>query len=1147
MKTLFKIAGFTPYILIIFLNAMTDLGHKIILQNTIFKAYEGAELIQLTALVNALILLPFIFLFLPSGYLSDKYAKPKIIEYASLLAVLITILILISYTMGWFWVAFGLTFVLAAQSAIYSPAKYGLIKEMTGEKKLAQGNALVQAVTIVSILLGAVVYSVFFEYLLAQRSTVPSQILQYIAPVAYLLIAASIVEYLLARRLVNIFKNRASLQTNKERTFPSLKKNLTLIKKDSTIWLSILGLSLLWAVAQVLLAIFGEYLKSHLGVDDTVVAQGLLALTGVGIVIGSIFAGDVCRDYIEKGLIPLGAFGLSLMLFLIPNLDSLLSLGFALLGFGFFAGFIIVPLNTLIQSNAPSRDLGEVLAGNNFMQNIFMFTFLLLTASFGFYDIPSEGLFYITAFMVLIAALFTAKNLGKPMARLIVKILFSMRYKLYVDGLKNIPTDKGVLLLGNHVSFIDGIVMQMACPQQVRFVIDRFYYEKWYFKPLLDFIGVIPISTKGSRQALSAVSDALNNGDVVALFPEGHLSYNGNLDTFNKGFSLATKDVKNAVIVPFYMHGLWEDSFSYASKKTKNKKNRNLNMVFGKEMTIESTPAQVKQEVFNLSIKAWDRDSQKRPCVQKTWVDTSKKAGSSLCIADSTGVKMSANRFMTAVFMMASILKKQVASNQNVGVILPTSAGGALGNMALLTLGKTVVDLNYSSGDKSLKYAIDLVNITHVVTSKKFIVKLKAKGFDLTEVLKGVEVIYLEDVKTHISKIKGLLTLLFVKIAPASLLSFIYVKGSKNDDTVAILFSSGSEGTPKGIELSHKNILANTKQASTLLNATDKDVLLGTLPIFHCFGFTVTMMMPLLENVPVVCHPDPTDGVAIGKISAQYRATILLATSTFLRLYTKNRKVLPLMFKDIRMVVAGAEKLIPSVREAFSKKFNLIVYEGYGATESSPVASGNMEDMLMMDEWRVQQSQKIGTVGLPLPGTNFKIVDPQTYEPLPPEEDGMILIGGPQVMKGYFKNPEKTKSVIKEIDGIRWYVTGDKGHIDEHGFLTIIDRYSRFAKIGGEMVSLGLVESEISKLLGEDEQIAITAIPDEKKGEKLLLLLEGALHIDELKEMVKSLKLNPLFTPSHYFKVDSLPKLGTGKADFSEVKRLALKLFDIGR
>jgi len=190
----------------------------------------------------------------------------------------------------------------------------------------------------------------------------------------------------------------------------------------------------------------------------------------------------------------------------------------------------------------------------------------------------------------------------------------------------------------------------------------------------------------------------------------------------------------------------------------------------------------------------------------------------------------------------------------------------------------------------------------------------------------------------------------------------------------------------------------------------------------------------------------------------------------------------------------------------------------------------------------VQVGNKFGTVGLALPGSAFMIVNPNSFEPLKTGEDGMILIGGTQVMKGYLGDLEKTKEVIREIDGIRWYITGDKGHLDEDGFLTIIDRYSRFAKVGGEMVSLGLIESEIGKLLGENDQISITAIPDVKKGEKVVLLLEGEKDLELLKEEVKTLGLNPLFLPSAYYKVDVVPKLGTGKADFKGAKRLALEL-----
>jgi len=343
MRSLFKIAGFTPYIFIVLLNAMTDLGHKIILQNTIFKSYEGSELIILTAIVNALILLPFIFLFSPSGFISDKYPKTKVIEYASLAAVGITTLILLSYYTGLFWIAFALTFILAAQSAIYSPAKYGLIKEMTGNEKLAEANGLVQAVTIVSILAGAVIYSIFFENLLQDKSTDPSEILTFIAPVGYLLIGASFVEYMLARQLVKKFNkvevdDSMTFEPKEYQNLSYLRSNLRLLQESQTIWLSIIGLSILWGVSQVVLAIFGEHLKTTLGITNTITAQAVLALAGIGIIFGSMFAGRVSRNYIETGIIPLGAMGVTIALYIMPSLSTLWSLSTALFAFGFFAG-----------------------------------------------------------------------------------------------------------------------------------------------------------------------------------------------------------------------------------------------------------------------------------------------------------------------------------------------------------------------------------------------------------------------------------------------------------------------------------------------------------------------------------------------------------------------------------------------------------------------------------------------------------------------------------------------------------------------------------------------------------------------------------------------------------------------------------------
>ena len=1145
MKELFKIGGFTPYIFIVFLNAMTDLGHKIVLQNTIFKAYEGTELIILTAIINALILLPFIFLFSPAGFLSDKYSKVQIIRWASFGAILITTLILFSYIQGWFWVAFGLTFLLAVQSAIYSPAKYGLIKEMTGNEKLSSANALVQAVTIISILAGAVIYSIFFESLLANQSIEKGEILQYVYPLGFALIGASILEFILSLRLIKSIEIKKGMRFKPKRyaNLTYLRGNIRLLQKNKTVWLSIIGLGVFWGISQLIVAIFGEHLKSQLGVDNTVIAQGILAVSGLGIIVGSLLVSRFSHDYIETGFIPIGALGITITLFLMPIFSSLTILSILFFFYGLFSGFLIVPLNTLIQFATPKRIMGKILAGNNFIQNIAMFIFLIITSIIAYFGFGSSSLFTISATVALIGFAYTLINLPQSFVRFIIRSLFGLKYNINVTGLDNIKSSRGVLFLGNHVSFLDWAFLQIAYPKQIKFVIDRIYYNIWYLKPIFKFFGAIPISSRGGKNALSLVSEALNRGETVALFPEGHLSRNGHLGKFQKGFELATKEVsRNAVIIPFYLRGLWEGKFSNASDKLKGKNQRDIGVTFGKAMPINSTADEVKEAVFKLSIGSWVAYSKRLDPLAKAWIKEAKRVGGNLSIADSTGVELSGHRFATAVFLMRGEFKQLLGQEQNIGLILPTSAGGAIANMATLTLGKTIVNLNYSSGTSSLKHAIEIAEIKKIISSKQFITKLKAKGFDLDEALEGVEIIYLEEIKNKMSKASQLSTFLQVKLLPTFLLSLLYIKRVSNEDTAAILFSSGSEGTPKGIELSHQNIMGNVKQAASMLNPQDSDRMMGTLPIFHSFGLTATIMLPLIEGVPVVCHPDPTDGLGIAKLCSKYKATLVFATATFYRLYARNKKIHPLMFESLRMVIAGAEKLPNEIRELFQKRFGKTILEGYGTTETTPIASCNIHDKLMVDTYQVQLGNKEGTIGMALPGSSFMIVDPESFEPLPIGEDGMMLIGGTQVMKGYLKDPQKTSSVIKEIDGIRWYITGDKGHVDTDGFVTIVDRYSRFAKLGGEMVSLGLVEGEIGKLLGEYDQISIVAIPDIKKGEKLILLLEGQKEIAELKEEIKELGLNPLFIPSHYFKVDAVPKLGTGKADFKRAKSMALEL-----
>jgi acyl-[acyl-carrier-protein]-phospholipid O-acyltransferase/long-chain-fatty-acid--[acyl-carrier-protein] ligase len=414
---------------------------------------------------------------------------------------------------------------------------------------------------------------------------------------------------------------------------------------------------------------------------------------------------------------------------------------------------------------------------------------------------------------------------------------------------------------------------------------------------------------------------------------------------------------------------------------------------------------------------------------------------------------------------------------------------------------------------------------------------MSERGIDLESFFPKSKLLMLEDIREEISTLSRVGTLLKAILFPVNFIMKGYFKKVSMSDTAAILFSSGSEGSPKGVELSHGNIAANAKQAAIELEAVESDVIMSTLPTFHAFGFAITTLMPLSEGIPIVCHADPKDVVTIASGIQKYSGSILVGTPTFLRMYTINKKVSVESMQSLRLVVAGAEKLRSEVREEFEKKFNLPVFEGYGTTETSPGASVNLPDI----ESPFKLRNRPGTVGKAFSGTEFRIVDPDSLEPIPTGKDGLILIGGPQIMKGYLKMPEKTAEVIELIDGYRWYRTGDKGHLDEDGFLTIVDRYSRFAKIGGEMISLTTVEEDVLDACNDkDLEIAATCLPDQRKGEKIILLATKNIDKSELSKTLSKAKISPLYHPSSILVVDEIPKLGSGKTDFGATKKIAL-------
>jgi acyl-[acyl-carrier-protein]-phospholipid O-acyltransferase/long-chain-fatty-acid--[acyl-carrier-protein] ligase len=1147
MDKLSRINGFIPYLLVAFINAFVDLGHKIIIQNSVFKIYDGEVQIILTAIVNGLILLPALLLFTPAGYISDRYRKPRVMRLSAAAAVLLTLIITACYYAGWFEVAFFMTFLLAAQSAVYSPAKYGYIKELTGKSQLANANGAVQAVTIAAILLGVFIFSWLFEAGLQGADYQDGAgILRQIAPLGWVLVACSLIELWLSLRLpakAEPAKTRFDWKRYGKGRY--LRDNLRAITEKRGIRLSIVGLATFWGISQVLLAAFPAYAKEALDQNNTVVIQGILACSGIGIALGSIVAARLSRLHIETGLIPLGALGVVVGVALVPVLQTTLGLALDFIFIGTAGGMFIVPLNALIQFHAPEGRMGTILAGNNWVHNLVMLAFLGLTVLFAYQGGNSVELFHLLTFVALIGTLYTIYQLPHSLVRFTIARLFAGRYRIIIEGFENLPAEGGVLMLGNHISWLDWAFIQIASPRPVRFVMHRDIYNRWYLKRFMDLAGVIPIAGgPSSNRALKKINRLLAAGEVVCLFPEGAISSNGQLGVFKRGFEKAVEGVQ-AVILPFYLRGLWGSRFSRANEGLKRLHNhwarREIILAFGKPMPIVSRANEVKQRVFDLSITTWQGYTESLPSIHQAWIERVKRQGNKLCLVDATGdTALNGYKALTGAIAFSRLIGKR-SPEQNIGLLLPTSSAGIIANMAVLLQGKTLVNLNYTANLAALNGAVDQAELRTIYTSRRFLHKLEQRGIDLQPLLQRVKVYYLEELKDEIGGFDKLMTMLAVRLLPASVIRRLFSRRVDTEATAAILFSSGSEGMPKGVMLSHRNIMANIRQVSDVLDTRLEDRVVASLPLFHAFGLTVTGLMPLIEGLPAITHPDPTDVLNIAKAVARHKATVMCATSTFLRLFNRNRKVHAVMLESLRVVVAGAEKLKPEIRDAFTLKFNKPIYEGYGATETTPVASVNIPDRLHPNKIRADVGNKPGTVGLPLPGGSFRVVDPESLEPLPAGEDGLILFGGAQVMLGYLNNPTKTDEVILEQDGIRWYKTGDKGHLDEDGFLTIVDRYSRFAKVGGEMVSLGAVESAITPQLPEDMEVLAIALPDEKKGEQVILLFSGEMETVEMESLIRSVGLNPLMLPAKLIKVAHIPKLGSGKSDFSAARHIALE------
>ena len=762
-----------------------------------------------------------------------------------------------------------------------------------------------------------------------------------------------------------------------------------------------------------------------------------------------------------------------------------------------------------------------------------------------FTPITLDYCFMILAVILALCFIATLKNNPMALLRAALRFAFAFvfHYRVKVMGVQNIPENGPVLLVGPHFSFIDWAVLQIASPRPLRIASNRNTFADWYQRWFFHGNFLISINRRAPAPAMEEIHKALLNGEAVVIFPEGEVSKTPFVSTFSLDYSKAIEGTE-AQIVPFYIQGLWGSRYSHASECVNRPQsfNRVISVGFSKPLPANASEKDIRRDLELLDTDIWNAATDCSESIVPLWFKAMRKRRSRVILIDPAGNHVNGYDMIRLCHYFGKVIKSVAKGDRNVGFMLPTSRDAALGIMSILGTGKTSVNLNYSAPVDTILGCIEKADLSTVVTTHAFYDKLCGKNVAFGQIADKCQMIYLDEEEAKMSTICRLVSTFIIHICPGAILRRLWFTAANLNDDAVILFSSGSEGTPKGVELTHK--IANAQQGDHIIKLRRTDVMTALLPLFHSFGFTMTYMMPLLDGVPMVLCPDPTDIKTLARVCAQYKTTIMMGTPTFLRAIAINRWVHPMCLDSLRYIIAGAEKLRPEMRETFKLKFGKDVYEGYGCTELTPLATLNAPNVLLDDFLTMEKCSDNSSIGMSVPGSVCAIIDPETNEFLPQGEEGMLVVTGPQVMKGYLKDKEKTDSVILEINGRRWYKTGDKCTINPDGFVQILGRYSRFARLGGEMISLTAVELRIAESgIMEDHEFTVTAVPDPAKGEKIVLLVKEG-NAEEISRKLRKSGIPPLMQPGAVFSVDQIPKLGSGKWDFNGMKKIALELVD---
>jgi acyl-[acyl-carrier-protein]-phospholipid O-acyltransferase / long-chain-fatty-acid--[acyl-carrier-protein] ligase len=1079
----------------------------------------------LSALAGALFIAPYILLSATAGKLADRFSKPRVILAYKLAEVALmaaaAAAFLTESVPGLLVVLTG----LGVQATLFGPVKYGLLPEHLAEHELVAGNGVIEATTFLSIVCGTVAGGalVLLPYGTAWVGAV-GVALALLGLGAACMIPASPAADPSLRITPNVFAETWRVTRHAAAIRP--------------IWLSVLGLSWFWTMGATLMTEFPVVARDTLQSDGTVLTL-LLSVFAIGVGAGSMQCARLLHGEVSARLVPFAALGISLFCWDFASAAaSAGSIATAVVALTSFAGwrmivdlFLLaacggvfsVPLYAIIQDAAAPSERSRMIAANNIMNALFMVAGAAAAAALAAVGLRSPAVLHIAAVANLFVALWIVRILPQEVYRAILRWYFDHLHRVQVRGLENYrAAGDRVVIVANHQSYLDACLIAAYVPDSPTFAIHTVQAAKWYFKPFLAAVETFPVDVQSPYSVKRMVEAVRDHGRKLMIFPEGRMSRTGGLMRVYEGAAMVA-DKSRAWVVPICIEGL---QFSRLGRMQGRLRLRwfppvRLNILppvmLAPPHSEDLTPRQRREvtgrALRDVMVNAVFRSKETGKSLFTALLDARDAYGTRTVIAEGIErVPMNYDRVVVGSVALGRALAGVAPGETRVALMMPNAIASLVAFLGLQAFGVVPCLLNISAGAAAMLSACRTAGVRTVISSRAFVEKGRLAKV-VERMAEEVRFVWLEDVREAI----GLRAKLSAR-RDAWRAGRLPGAATDPDAPAVVLFTSGSEGAPKGVVLSHRNLLANCAQIASVIDFHGGDIVFNAMPMFHAFGLTGGTILPLVSGVRTFHYPTPLHYRIVPALIYDTDATICFGTDTFLNGWARYAN--PYDFYVMRYIFSGAEKVREETRHLFADRFGVRVLEGYGATETSPVLALN-----------TAMQSRPGTVGRFLPGIEWRL-EPVTGI----ETGGRLHVRGPNVMLGYLR---ETAPGVLEPPEDGWYDTGDIVSVDAAGFASIVGRAKRFAKIGGEMVSMAAAETLVASLWPE-AQHAVISLPDPRKGESLLLVTTRQnADAREILAAARARMIPEIMVPRAVLCVPSIPLLGTGKIDYPAVHRLA--------